>query len=264
MRTLLTVLLLTLAAASTQAAPRTLCTLVIDAATGAALHEAGDCDTRTTPASTFKLALAIIGFEEGFLTGPHAPVLPFRPGDPDWGGANWTRETGPTDWLRYSVVWYSQRITHALGEATLTRHARAFGYGNADFSGDPGFGNGLDRAWIASSLQISPREQTDFLRGLVTATLPVSPEAMAQTRAITQRFEAGGWVIHGKTGGAYPRRADRSFDYAAGWGWFVGWAEQEGRTLVFARLTQARERTSRSPGLLTRDSLLADWPKLAP
>ncbi|MCO6384740.1 class D beta-lactamase [Oceanicola sp. 502str15] len=263
MRALLVALLLAHAPAA-QAAPRTLCTLVAEAGSGTVLREEGDCTARTTPASTFKLALAVIGYDAGFLTGPHAPVLPFQAGDPDWGGANWTRNTDPTDWLRYSVVWYSQRITHALGAEAITRYLRALSYGNADFSGDPGQSNGLERAWIASSLRISPREQIAFLNGLVTGTLPVSPEAMAQTRAITQSHAVGGWALHGKTGTAYPRRADRSFDYARGYGWFVGWAEKEGRTLVFARLTQAQERTQGSPGNLTRDRFLADWPGLAP
>ncbi|WP_074258254.1 class D beta-lactamase [Vannielia litorea] len=263
MRPLLAALLLAFAT-SAEAAPRILCTLVAEAGSGAVLLEEGDCSTRTTPASTFKLALAVIGYDAGFLTGPQAPVLPFRAGDPDWGGANWTRDTNPADWLRHSVVWYSQRITHALGAEALTRYARALSYGNADFSGDPGFSNGLDRAWIASSLAISPREQVAFLNGLVSGTLPVTAAAMAQTRAITQSHATGGWLVHGKTGTAYPRRADRSFDYARGYGWFVGWAEKDGRTLVFARLTQAQERSEGSPGTLTRSRFLADWPGLAP
>ena len=76
------------------------------------------------------------------------PVLDYREGDPDWGGEEWKQPTDPTRWLKYSVVWYSQRITHALGAERLTAYANAFSYGNADFSGDPGKNNGLERAWI--------------------------------------------------------------------------------------------------------------------
>ena len=82
--------------------------------------------------------------------------MAFQAGDPDRGGANWTKDTDPADWMRYSVVWYSQRITHAIGAESLARHTRDYAYGNADFSGDPGFDNGLKRAWIASSLRLSP------------------------------------------------------------------------------------------------------------
>lgn len=239
-----------------------ICTLVADARTGVILIEDGDCSTRVTPASTFKIPLAVMAYDAGILMNVTAPVMQFRPGDPDWGGANWTRDTDPASWMRYSVLWYSQRITQAMGAEALTRYARDFGYGTADFLGDPGFDNGLERAWIASSLLISPREQATFLRELVLDGLPVRPDAMRRAREIVERQDAGGWIIQGKTGTAYPRRADRSFDYAHGWGWYVGWAQQDARLLVFARLTQARQRTDGSPGNLTRDGFLGEWPSL--
>ncbi len=240
----------------------TVCTLITDIATGAILVEDGECRARVTPASTFKIPLAVMGFDNGFLTDAHAPVLSFRKGDPDWGGANWRRDTDPSDWLRYSVVWYSQRITHALGARALRQYAESFQYGNADFSGDPGEDNGLERAWIASSLQVSPLEQVRFWEKLIQSRLPVSDAAMTQTRAIIGSWEKGSWTLHGKTGSAYPRRADRSFDYAHGWGWFVGWGEHDGRVLAFARLTQASQRRKGSEGNRAQDALLAEWPTL--
>ena len=237
----------------------TICTLILDASTADVLVEDGDCRSRVTPASTFKVPLAVMAYDAGVLTDAHDPVMAFQAGDPDWGGTNWTRDTDPEDWMRFSVLWYSQRITHAMGQEALTRHALAVGYGHADFSGDPGFDNGLDRAWIASSLQISPFEQAAFLCGLVLDELPVSSQAMQNARGIMQSWQIGNWLIYGKTGAAYPRRAERSFDYARGWGWFVGWAREEDRTLVFVRLTQASERTGMSPGNLARDAFLVDW-----
>jgi beta-lactamase class D len=237
----------------------TVCILLLDAPTGSVLLDEGDCRTRVTPASTFKLPLAVMAFDTGVLSDAHHPVMAFQPGDPDWGGANWTKDTDPTDWMRHSVLWYSQRIAHAIGAEALTRHALDYGYGNADFAGDPGFDNGLERAWIASSLLVSPREQAEFLRRLVMDELPASSRAMRTARGIVESRHLGDWVIHGKTGTAYPRRADRSFDHARGWGWYVGWAQKADRTLVFVRLTQATERTDESPGNLARDALLADW-----
>jgi beta-lactamase class D len=251
-----------LIAATAAVRAETLCTLVIDAETAVVLENHGDCRSRATPASTFKIPLAVMGYDAGLLADAHNPVMSFRIGDPDW-GANWKRDTDPTDWMRHSVLWYSQRLTEALGAETLTRYAAAFGYGNADFSGDPGFDNGLERAWISSSLQVSPLEQAEFLRRLIRAELPLSAAAMAQTRQIVETRAVGDWIIHGKTGSAYPRRADRSFDYARGWGWYVGWAQDGERTLIFVRLTQARERTPESPGMLTRDAFLAEWETLA-
>lgn len=60
-----------------------------------------------------------------------------------------------------------------MGTEVLERYERNFRYGNAHFSSDSGFNNGLERAWVASSLQVPPQEQASFLRSLVVGTLPV-------------------------------------------------------------------------------------------
>lgn len=238
----------------------TLCTIVLDAADGRVLLEQGDCRTRVTPASTFKVPLAVMGFDSGFLTDAHAPVLSYKAGDPDWGGEEWRQPTDPTRWLKYSVVWYSRRITHALGEARVTNYAHRLGFGNADFSGDPGRHNGLDRAWIASSLRVSPYEQVAFLRGLVTHQLPVSAQAMSKAEEVVEVSSAGdGWQVRGKTGTAYPRNASGAIDQAHGYGWYVGWAAKGKCTLVVARLDQDQSADPVPTGLRTRAALLASW-----
>jgi len=71
--------LMLLSASQAQAA--TLCTLVVDAITGSVLLEAGDCQSRVTPASTFKVPLAVMAYDAGILEDAHAPVMAFQPGD---------------------------------------------------------------------------------------------------------------------------------------------------------------------------------------
>ena len=149
---------------------RDLCTVVADAATRTVLIQDGDCETRVTQASTFKVALAVMGYDAGIITSAHAPKLPFKEGYPDWMGEAWRQDTDPTMWMVNSTVWYSQRLTEMLGAETLTSYAQNLGYGNADFSGDPGKNNGLERAWISSSLKISPLEQAGFMAALVEGT----------------------------------------------------------------------------------------------
>ncbi|HEV7415598.1 MAG TPA: class D beta-lactamase [Tianweitania sediminis] len=243
---------------------RMICTIVADAATSEILTEEGDCQTRVTPASTFKIALAVMGFDAGVLKSTSAPTWEWKKGDPDWGGAAWRRPTDPAAWMKHSVVWYSQRITPVIGAAELSRYSKAFGYGNADFTGDPGKNNGLERAWISSSLKISPREQVAFLARLLNGKLSVTAQAVANTRAIVEEADVGGgWRLWGKTGGAFPRKANGEFDRAQGWGWFVGWAEQKNRRLVFARLIQGEREPGLSPGRLAKAQLLKEWPKRA-
>ena len=241
----------------------TICTLIADAQSRAVLLAEGDCESRVTPASTFKLPLAVMAFDAGIITTPHAPKLPFKPGYPDW-NANWRQDTDPTMWMHYSNVWYSQRLTEQLGAETLAAYARNFGFGNADFSGDPGRNNGLERSWISSSLKISPLEQAGFVAAFVERQLPVSAQAIEGAISLVETSgQVGGWQIWGKTGSAYPRRADDSFDYAKGWGWYVGWAEKAGWRVVFVRLDQDDRRQEVSGGLRARDGLVTDWSTLA-
>lgn len=255
--------LLALVMSVVPASAKTICTVIADAESGVVLLEQGDCRYRVTPASTFKIALSVMGFDSGFLLDAHTPTLPFKAGYADWGGDNWKQPTDPTRWLKYSVVWFSQQITAALGVETLERYALAFGYGNADFAGDAGKNNALERAWISSSLKIAPVEQVAFLRNLLNRNLPVQAHAIDMAMAIVETTSAGGgWTISGKTGAAYPRLADGSFDRAKGWGWFVGWATKEGRTLVFARLDQDENRESVSAGIRAKEAILQEWQSL--
>ncbi|MGN6143774.1 MAG: penicillin-binding transpeptidase domain-containing protein, partial [Mesorhizobium sp.] len=92
----------------------TVCTILADAATGDRLVAEGDCDRRVTPASTFKIAIALMGYDDGFLKDEHSPKLPFRKGYPSWVAA-WKADQDPTSWIANSVVWYSQQVTRHLG-----------------------------------------------------------------------------------------------------------------------------------------------------
>ncbi len=244
----------------------TLCTIVIDAADGAVFVEEGDCDTRVTPASTTKIALAVMGFDSGYLQTPNSPVLEFQEGYADWLGDVWKQPTDPTRWLKYSVVWYSQLLAHHLGQERLEHYAADFGFGNADFSGDPGKMNGLERAWISSSLKISPREQVRFLEKLVNRKLPVQSSTYDKVFESIEKFSASdGWAVSGKTGMAFPRKADGEFDSERGYGWFVGWATKGDRTIIFARLNQDDNedqdtKAKGSPSWRARDAILSEIP----
>ena len=250
-------------AATSSVQARVVCTALADADTGKILVQEGNCRDRVTPASTFKIPLSLMGFDAGFLQDAHAPSLPYHPGDVAWGGDAWRQDTDATRWMTYSVVWFSQRITHALGAPQVQKYLQNFNYGNTDISGDPGKHNGLDRAWISSSLKISPLEQMAFLRKLVRRELPVSTHAYDMTQQVVQVNQLdNGWTVHGKTGAAFPHRADGSNDEARAHGWFVGWITKGQRTLVFVRLTQRDKKETTSAGIQTRDTLLSELPAL--
>ncbi len=252
-----------LAAAPAQARER--CTVVADAADGKILYQQGSadaCAARYTPASTFKLAIALMGSDAGILQGPHAPVWNYQPDYPDWGGDAWRQPTDPARWIKYSVVWYSQQVAARLGQQRFQQYASAFQYGNEDVSGEPGKHNGTQGAWIISSLRISPLEQLAFLRKVVNRQLPVKAAAYDLADTLFEAGTADGWRLYGKTGTGSPGNAG-VYTPANAYGWFVGWARKDGRQLVFARLIQDEQPTRPNAGLRARDELIGTWPALA-
>ena len=234
----------------------TTCTLVVDAATGATVLRSGDrCETPLTPASTFKIPLSLIGFESGILRDAERPAWPYKDEYQTWND-DWKVTTTPRTWLRDSVVWYSQVLTRRLGDATFKQYVTALGYGNRDVSG------GLTTAWLSSSLRITAVEQVAFVRRMIRRELPVSRAAIDRTMAIMPMASTGSWRIHGKTGTGSQRRPDGTNDSDRQVGWFVGWAQRDGRTLVFTRVIEDERPERVRAGLRARDMLLADWPTL--
>jgi beta-lactamase class D len=238
------------------------CTVVADAPSGRLLQREGECEQRVTPASTFKIALSLMGYDSGYLSDEHLPALPFREGYADWIPA-WRATTDPTTWIANSVVWYSQRLTEWLGEQRFRRYVESFQYGNQDLSGDPGKGNGLTEAWLTSSLAISPLEQLEFLRKVVTRRLPVSARAYDMTDRITAVGGLpGGWDVHGKSGTGWRRNADGSADRTRQIGWFVGWAKNGERAVVFARCLRDEAPQPASAARRAREGVMRDLPAI--
>lgn len=227
------------------------CTAVADAATGQILVQRGDCRRQVTPASTFKIAISLMGYDAGVLGDEHQPVLPFRDGYVDW-RPSWREPADPARWMKESVVWYSQQVTRSLGAQRFGDYVRKFQYGNADVSGDAQ-NEGLTMSWLSSSLRISPLEQLSFLTRVVNRQFDIGAHAYDMTsRLMVFEQPPEGWRVHGKTGAA------------SGYGWYVGWATKGARTFVFARLIQRDQSQPQevSIGVLARDGLIAELPAL--
>jgi beta-lactamase class D len=239
------------------------CTLVAELETGRVLKREGDCERRSSPASTFKVPLSLMGYDAGILKDENEPAWPYKPEYKAWIEA-WKATKTPRSWLKDSVVWYSHVLTRELGEQRFKRYVDAFNYGNRDVSGDKGKGNGLTRAWLsASSLQISPVEQIAFMSRLLKRELPVSDKARDMTLAIMPSFPLpDGWTAYGKTGSGFQPLRDGTFDRSRQFGWFVGWAQKGERRILFARLIRDERKESSVASFRARDSLLADLPAL--
>tara|TARA_R110002124_G_scaffold10096_8_gene50926 strand:- start:27688 stop:28494 length:807 start_codon:yes stop_codon:yes gene_type:complete len=257
---LLSLLLAIVPVAGHAAEPLT-CTLIADVESGAVLVRDGTCDQRVAPFSTFKLPLAVMGFETGILKDSHTPSWHWQPGiaAPERD----RKSVDPTIWERDSVLWYSRELVQRMGAETFGALVARIDYGNRDVAGTAGKDNGMTHAWLGASLTISPEEQVQFVRGLVLGQLPVSAGAQAGARAALPSFPAGdGWVLTGKTGSGWVTDAQGNYAKDRSLGWFIGWAERGDDRVAFARLLVDNRARGGALGLTMRDSLITDWPAL--
>jgi beta-lactamase class D len=198
----------------------------------------GDCHTRHTPCSTFKVALSLMGYNEGILVDETNPEWQFQKGHVDH-IENWKQAHNPKLWMKNSCVWYSQEKTKKLGEKKFRQYLQKFNYGNQDGSGDKGMNNGLTNSWLGSSLEISPEEQVEFLNKLLHNSLPVSDIAHEMTKNIIYVEELNDdWQLYGKTGACTPA----AFKGMKGKqiGWFIGWLSKGERTIIFANYMEPK------------------------
>lgn len=203
------------------------------------LKKIGKCEDRHAPFSTFKVPLALMGFDAGILETENSPVWSFKKEyeknfkawyTPAHGAKfNWLQDHTPATFMKNSVLWFSHQITQKLGKEKFQAYITKINYGNKDISGTPGKDDSLINSWLGTSLKISPQEQLEFLEKLLANELDVSIEAQEKTRKIMDRGEDwDGWKLYGKTGGG-----DN--------GWFIGWIEKDGRRIVFVQYIELIE-----------------------
>ncbi len=212
--------------------------------TNKTLISEGDCKTRHSPCSTFKIALSVIGFNEDILQDEHHPVWDFKAGYTDFLPV-WKQSQTPETWIKNSCVWYSQVLTQKLGEKRFQQYVDEFNYGNKDVSGDPGQKNGLTKAWLSSSLKISVDEQVSFIQKLADFKLPVSKKSQELSKKLLYiETLPSGWKLYGKTGTGTPLKSDGSKDTQLQLGWFVGWLEKDSQKVYVACYLESSSQTN--------------------
>jgi beta-lactamase class D len=193
------------------------------------------CALKVAPCSTFKVPLALMAFDQGILKDE---TTTYQWDGVDRGSPVWNRDTSAADWMKYSVVWYSQRITPQLGPEKIKTYLAKFDYGNQDISG------GLTKFWLGSSLKISADEQLRFWERFWTNGLPVSQHATDRTKKIIYlETSPAGMKLSGKTGSHTTDKEEL--------GWFVGHLEgPKGEFLVVVNYTGPTVATKEYPGLI--------------
>lgn len=214
--------------------------LFIDGMTDEVITELGPhINKRMSPCSTFKIPLSLMGYDAAVLEDETNSIWDFQEGYDDWLVA-WRAPQSPRSWMKCSCVWYSKVLSIELGLGKIQNYLTSIEYGNQDASGglaDPG---PLDPFWINSSLEISPKEQVDFLQKMIRAQLPISSRALQMTRVILFKEELPeGWKLFGKTGwsGSDIAKDGKTLEHS----WFVGWIEKDQNFYPFAYLIRDKK-----------------------
>lgn len=185
---------------------------------------------RHPPFSSFKIPNFVIALETETVSSLDDPIpysTEIRPSQ-SWWPADWAQDQTLESAFRRSAAWAFQDLAVKIGEQRYAGYLKHFGYGNEMHSGD-GF-------WLDHSLQLSCKEQTDFLRRLLTEQFEVSPLALEKLRQVALQSENDGYALYGKTGAGPVKSGDFTGPFE---GWFVGWLERPGtRPVVFALWTR--------------------------
>jgi beta-lactamase class D len=180
-------LLLAATPAASQSGTHT-CIVIQQLAADTPLVNRGECATRLSPASTFKIPHALVALETGVVT-------------PDsiekWDGTKYARQPkwmldhNVISALRPSVLWLFQRIAPRIGASRMAEWLGRFEYGNRDVSGP------ITEYWVNGRLQISPMEQVIFLRRFYGRSLPVRLE---HTKAIVAGLQQNRGTVENSLG----------------------------------------------------------------
>ena len=171
------------------------------------------------PASTFKIFNSLVALETGVIPDDVAVLT--------WDGihreiAEWNHDTNMRQAIKNSTVWFYQVLARRAGHERMQQFINQVGYGNRQI----GTNEAIDRFWLEGPLQITPKEQIEFLQRLYRGKLPFSQRTMDLVKDIMVFEQTPDYTLRAKTGWATKINPQI--------GWFVGYLEQNNNVYFFA------------------------------
>lgn len=128
-------------------------------------HNASRNTTAFFPASTFKIFNALVALETGVIRDDIAVLT--------WDGIErevpaWNRDTNLRQAFKDSTVWFYQVLARKVGHERMQGFIDQVGYGNRQI------GTEIDRFWLEGPLQITPKQEIEFLQRFERNDLPFS------------------------------------------------------------------------------------------
>jgi beta-lactamase class D len=171
---------------------------------------------RFLPASTFKIANALIGLEVGSIA--HENEVFHWDGKPKV-VPEWEHDQTLESGMRTSCVWMFQEIARRTGRARMKEWVDRLEYGNRNVTG------GIDLFWLQGGLRISAVEQIQLLHKLAEGRLPATHRAQRLVRNSIINEKTRTHTLYAKTGTIESGRNAIT--------WWVGWIEKKGRPVAY-------------------------------
>ena len=167
------------------------------------------CLQRFLPASTFKIFNSLAALETAVAPDDQLIIK--------WDGivrsrAEWNKDMTMREAFKVSNVGYYQEIARRIGPARMQHYLDTVKYGNMKMEGK------IDTFWLNNSLQISPDEQTGFVKKLYFAELPFSERTQRIVKTMMLQEQTPGYNLYYKTGTGH---LGDKYVY-----WVVGFAER--------------------------------------
>lgn len=169
---------------------------------------------RVSPCSTYKIAMALNGLEEGVITGNKNKM--------SWDGVTnpfeeWNKDQNLDSAMKNSVNWYFKNIDKKLNIREIRDFLNKTDYGNKSVIYDK------ENYWLENSLEISPLEQVIFLNRVVNNDFGFSDENIYTVLNSLKISDC----IYGKTGTGMVNGKIVG-------GWFVSLVERQNNRYVIA------------------------------
>jgi beta-lactamase class D len=178
---------------------------------------------RFTPASTFKIANALIALQTGIVTDENMKIK--------WDGINrpnkeWNKDLSLKEAFKVSSVPHFQEIAREIGRDTMKHWIDTLSYGNKNMQGP------VDSFWLNNQLKISPDEQLGFLKKLYFDQLPFRKTVQQAVRDMMLQEDNTLYKLSYKTGWGFDEEKNNI-------GWVAGWIEENRHVYFFVTLVKS-------------------------
>lgn len=183
--------------------------------------DVADADKGSLPASTFKICNSLIALEEKVIS--PADVIKWDGKDKTFKGKSvksWNADTNLESAFKNSTIWFYVELSKRINRATYAKYLKACDYGNLDL-GEKG-----DDFWNYGDMEMSPKNQVEFLVKLYNEELPFSKENMKLVKSYMRMNSDGAYALSGKSGWGMKGGKDI--------GWLIGYLENDTGSYAYA------------------------------